>query len=81
VLGLPAVGRHDNFFELGGHSLSILRIQSRIQQQFPASALPLRSHFDHPTIAAFAQQLTRSSLPSGQDEIDQMGDLLADLES
>ena len=59
LLGVERVGAADNFFELGGHSLLAARMLSRINPQFSCE-LSLRALFDHPTLEAFAMQLTRS---------------------
>jgi acyl carrier protein len=61
VLGLERVGRHDNFFELGGHSLMITQVMSRVQDAFQVE-LPLRSLFDHPTVAELAQTIEHSQI-------------------
>jgi amino acid adenylation domain-containing protein len=57
VLHQKKVGIYDNFFELGGHSLLITSVLSRIRESF-AIALPLRSLFAAPTIAALSQVIT-----------------------
>ena len=52
-LGDKWVGIHDNFFDLGGHSLMAMSIVSRLRQRMFLD-IPLRSLFEHPTIASLA---------------------------
>ena len=54
VLKIERVGMHDNFFALGGHSLLAMMVIARINKRFHV-AVPLRSLFQLPTVAALAQ--------------------------
>jgi amino acid adenylation domain-containing protein len=56
ILCLETVSVTDNFFELGGNSLLATRVNSRLREAFQLD-LPLRSLFEHPTIAALAEQI------------------------
>lgn len=53
-LGIEQVGIYDNFFEMGGHSLIATQMAAQLQSNFPIE-LPLRSIFEHPTIAKLAE--------------------------
>jgi len=54
LLKVDKIGIHDNFFALGGHSLLATQVMARLRQVLEFD-LPLRTLFEHPTIA----QLTR----------------------
>ena len=56
VLGVSRVGVEDDFFELGGHSLTATQVLSRVREIFEIE-LPVRTIFESPTPAAFAEAL------------------------
>jgi len=56
LLGIHRVGVYDNFFDLGGHSLLATQFISRVRTAFGVE-VPLRSLFEHPTIAELAQEI------------------------
>jgi amino acid adenylation domain-containing protein len=58
VLGVDRVGPADDFFQLGGHSLAAVELMRRVAAAFDV-ALPLRSLFAAPTIAAMAAEIAR----------------------
>ena len=53
VLGVPVPGRAENFFRLGGHSLKVAQVTARTAEEFGVP-IPLRTLFDHATVAEFA---------------------------
>ncbi|MEL6262772.1 MAG: amino acid adenylation domain-containing protein [Cyanobacteria bacterium J06626_6] len=59
ILRCSKVGIHDTFFELGGHSLLAAQVISRIRLRMVLD-VPLRSLFEHPTIAELAEFIDRS---------------------
>lgn len=56
VLSAPDIGIHDDFFDLGGHSLIGIQLLGQVEQEF-GRALPLKTIFEAPTIAQFAELL------------------------
>jgi acyl transferase domain-containing protein len=59
LLGIDEVGVEDNFFRLGGHSLLATQLTSRVRDTFQI-ALPVRSLFEAPTVAAFAKRIAQA---------------------
>jgi len=57
LLGIEHVGVHDNFFDLGGHSLLIVRMHSRLAEEFGAAALKLTDLFQHTTVSMLSRFL------------------------
>jgi amino acid adenylation domain-containing protein/FkbM family methyltransferase len=56
VLGIERIGIKDSFFDLGGHSLLVMQVISRVRRVFNVN-LPLRSMFEAPTVAGFAEKV------------------------
>jgi amino acid adenylation domain-containing protein len=59
LLGIARVGVSDNFFLLGGHSLLGTQLIARLRDAFGVD-LPLRTVFDHPTVAGLAGEVERA---------------------
>ncbi|PHM60990.1 non-ribosomal peptide synthetase [Xenorhabdus ishibashii] len=79
LLGLERISRHDTFFELGGHSLMVVRLITRIQEQFRVN-IPLTELFTSPTLAVqanviFSAQMNvvgENELASIQDDLNSL---------
>jgi amino acid adenylation domain-containing protein len=78
VLGIDQIGVHDNFFHLGGHSLKATQLMSRIRQAFRLE-VPLRTLFEHPTVAGLAWWITQS--PTADWEARDLASMLSELEA
>ncbi|MEB0223174.1 non-ribosomal peptide synthase/polyketide synthase [Pseudomonas sp. 10S4] len=80
VLKLERVGRDDNFFELGGHSLLATQATARLQME-QGAAVPLDLLFRTSSLAEYAEQLAVHLTPHSSDDLSEMHDFLADLET
>ncbi|HKP47822.1 MAG TPA: amino acid adenylation domain-containing protein, partial [Pyrinomonadaceae bacterium] len=61
VLGIRSIGMRDNFFELGGHSLLAIQVIARLNSEYKR-VVPLRTLFDHPTVAELSASLDHSAV-------------------
>ncbi|WP_028776219.1 non-ribosomal peptide synthetase [Shimazuella kribbensis] len=58
IFSMKGIGVNQNFFHLGGNSLNAIRLVNQIQQHFSIT-LPVRTIFDHSTIAELATHLEK----------------------
>jgi amino acid adenylation domain-containing protein len=78
------IGRNDNFFDLGGNSLNIIHVANKLKSAF-GMEIPVVAIFEHPTIGALFQYLTREGdigqppgpAGVGQEEMDRFDALEA----
>lgn len=68
VLKLPAIRRDDNFFTLGGHSLLVTHAILRVRDILKVE-LPIRSLFEAPTVAEFAELINQRLSEGAQPEL------------
>jgi non-ribosomal peptide synthetase component E (peptide arylation enzyme) len=80
VLKLERVGRDDNFFELGGHSLLATQATARLQLE-QGAAVPLDLLFRTASLREYAEQLAVHLTPHSSEDLSEMHDFLADLET
>jgi amino acid adenylation domain-containing protein len=59
LLKVDRLGIHDSFWELGGHSLLATRLTYRVRESFGIE-LPVRTLFEHPTLAEYAAAIADS---------------------
>jgi hypothetical protein len=70
TLLVKRIGIHDNFFELGGASIPAIQVVAKISEQYEVD-FPVRSFFEHPTIAAqsgILEDLLLAQLEAMSDE-------------
>jgi acyl carrier protein len=78
LLDVRPIGRDDDFFMIGGHSLLATRLVTVLADRF-AVEVPLRLLFEHPTLAALAEQIDHLRLSGA--ERDDLASLVAQVES
>ena len=56
LLGVGQIGPDEGFFDLGGHSLLVLRLRTRIEEEF-GTKLSLPELYQYPTVRRLAERL------------------------
>ena len=87
ALNVRGFGVHDSFFLIGGHSLLASVVRTAVRERLGV-ALPLRTLFDLPTIAALAIEVERvggeaaavRTRAAAADDSDRLDGLVAELE-
>jgi len=74
VLDVPVGTRDAHFFELGGNSLNAAQVAARVRAEFGV-ALPLRTVFAQPVLAASAAQIAALAGAAGDDSAQAAGAL------
>jgi amino acid adenylation domain-containing protein len=65
LLGVSRVGTRDNFFDLGGHSLLATQLVVQLWQRLRIE-IPVRSIFEHPTIADLVRATGGDNTETGE---------------
>ena len=71
LLGLEEVGRDDDFFQLGGDSVLLIRLTSRIREDFGIK-VGFYTFFEAPTVAQLAAHIQASPPPILEQELDSL---------
>lgn len=76
LLRIEEVGIHDNFFEIGGQSLLTTQLVVRMRDELGVEP-PLRSVYEQPTIAQWAELVLREQLANESDSelLEQLADM------
>ncbi|WP_109480693.1 non-ribosomal peptide synthetase [Paraburkholderia sp. C35] len=70
VLRVERVGRADHFFELGGHSLAAVSVATGVSERL-ALDVPVRTLFEAPTLAAYAQRVAEAPVVEARERAQQ----------